>query len=50
MEKYKCQNIITLNWFNDLSVKNLLTKASRMVQPIMIKHKLEVSILSEFYP
>ena len=50
MEKYKCQNIITLNWSNDLSVKNLLTKASRMVQPIMIKHKLEVSILSEFYP
>jgi hypothetical protein len=50
MDKYKCQAITTLNWQNDGIAKELLTKASKMVQPIMIKHKLEIITLSEFFP
>ena len=50
MEKYKCQTVTTLNWQNDATANDLLTKAARMVQPIMIKHKLQVLTLSEFFP
>ena len=50
MDKYKCQTITTLNWQNDFTAKDLLTKASKMVQPIMIKHKLQITTLSEFFP
>ncbi len=49
-DKYKCQHVETLKWSNDETVTKLLSKASRMVQPIMVRRKWKVPKLSEFYP
>ena len=50
MQIYKCQTITTLGWSDDNLAKELLTKAARMVQPIMIKRKWAVKSLIEFFP
>ena len=48
--QYKCHTITTLGWSDDDVAKDLLNKASRIVQPIMIKRKFQVPKLIEFFP
>lgn len=47
---YNFHNISTIGQKNDYNARELLKKAARMVQPIMIKKKWSVPQLSEFYP